>query len=197
MESYFKKYSLGTVNNNEIVVIPNEKNTIFRKYNFFMLQDGTWKEEKKKITVLIKKLVEKYKVKDWKSKWLINNKEKTINFYDSFRERIVSKIKELGEDTKSSGKQCSLGQNKKVITQKMKELEKVLQSKLKTDNKLLNVKSTRDMCSIIMLLSYHLTYKYNEKYNYNLLEGFLYDVNILPKMNKEKVDKDGNTLFLV
>ena len=80
MESYFKKYSLGTVNNNEIVVIPNEKNTIFRKYNFFMLQDGTWKEEKKKITVLIKKLVEKYKVKDWKSKWLINNKEKTIHF---------------------------------------------------------------------------------------------------------------------
>jgi superfamily II DNA or RNA helicase len=197
MNSYFKQYSLGTVNNNEIVVIPNEKNTIFRKYNFFTLQDGAWKEESKKITVLIKKLVEKYKVNDWKSKWLVDNKEKTVHFYDSFRERIVSKIKELGENTKSSGKQCSLGQNKKVITKKMKELEQVLQSKLKTDNKLINVKSTRDMCSVIMLLSYHLTYKYNEKYNFNLLEGFLYDVNILPKTNKEKVDKDGNTLFLV
>ena len=52
------------------------------------------------------------------------------------------------------------------------------------------------MCIAIMLYSYYLTYKHGEKYNYNLLEGFLYDVSLLPKLNQSKLDKDGNTLFL-
>ena len=53
------------------------------------------------------------------------------------------------------------------------------------------------MCIAITLYSYYLTYKHNEKYNYNLLEGFLYDVSLLPKIDKNKQDKEGNTLFLV
>jgi len=48
-----------------------------------------------------------------------------------------------------------------------------------------------------MLYSYILTYKYNEKFNFNLLENYLYDVSLLPKLDKSKLDKDGKTLFLV
>ena len=51
-----------------------------------------------------------------KSKWIIPGKEKNIHFYNKFKNgRVVSKIKELGEKTKSSGKQCSVGQNKNKL----------------------------------------------------------------------------------
>jgi hypothetical protein len=51
-----------------------------------------------------------------------------------------------------------------------------------------------------MMYSYILTYKYGEKYNYSLLESILYDVALLPSLPDEKsgkLDKDGNTAFLI
>ena len=196
-KTYFDKYLIGTLDKRDVVVIPNEKNTI-RNYNFFIKEsDVKWVEENKKLSVLIKKLITTYQVTDWKTKWILSDgKEKTIHFYDTFRERIVSKIKELGEKSKSSGKQCSVGQNKNNIKSKLKELEKQINIKLNKKNVYSKINSLKDMCIAIMLYSYYLTYKHGEKYNYNLLEGFLYDVSLLPKLNQSKLDKDGNTLFL-
>lgn len=193
--NYFNNYSIGKVKENNVLAIPNEKSKL-RKYSFFIQENNTWREEKKSLSALIKKLIEKYKVDNWKSKWLIDGKEKTIHFYDSFRDRVVSKFKELGDKTKSSGKQCSIGQSKLSISKKLESLENILRVKLNKPAKK-DITSTKDMCIAIMLYSYILTYKYNEKYNFNLLENYLYDVSLLPKLDKEKLDKDGKTLFLV
>ena len=193
--TYFNKYSIGNIENNKVLAIPNEKNKL-RKYSFFVKDSQSWKEETKKLTILIKKLIEKYKVKQWKEKWLIKDKEKTIHFYDMFRDRVVSKIKELGEKTKSSGKQCSVGQNKKTISNKMNALEQELMKYLNKEETS-GIIGTKEMCVAIMIYSYHLTYKYDKKYNYDLLESLLYDVSLLPRLDKSKIDKDGNTLFLI
>ena len=204
LDKYFDKYKIGEVEGNKAIALPNEKNTK-RKYNFFIkqkqsssLNQPSWIEETKRLTKFTKQLIETFKVKDWKSKWLLKDgKEKTVHFYDTFRDRIVSKIKELGEKTNSSGKQCNVGQSKKVISNKLAELINVVKDK---DNKKeINSKivSLKDMCIAITLYSYYLTYKHGEKYNYNVLEGFLYDVAFLPKIDKFKQDKEGNTLFLM
>ena len=196
IKSYFNNYLIGKVKENNVLAIPNEKSKL-RKYSFFVEENKTWKEETKSLSALIKKLIEKYKVVNWKSKWLIDGKEKTIHFYDSFRDRVVSKMKELGEKTKSSGKQCSVGQSKLSISKKLESLENILRVKTNETSKKQDINNTKDMCVAIMLYSYILTYKYNEKFNFNLLENYLYDVSLLPKLDKSKLDKDGKTLFLV
>lgn len=199
---YFDKYEIGKVDGKKAIALPNEKNSI-RKYNFFVKQNiasnkTMWIEENKRLTILIKKLIETFKVVQWKDKWLLKDgKEKTVHFYDTFRERIVSKIKELGEKSNSSGKQCSVGQSKKVISKKLKELDQNIQKKLNKKGDSLKMSSLKKMCIAITLYSYYLTYTHNEKYNYSLLEGFLYDVYLLPKIDSNKQDKDGNTLFLM
>ena len=193
---YFNNYSIGKVKDNSVLAIPNEKSKL-RKYSFFVKDKDNWKEEKKSLSVLIKKLIEKYKVNNWKEKWIIKGKEKTVHFYDSFRDRIVSKIKELGEKTNSSGKQCSVGQNKQYIATKLESMESILRNKLNISKKTSIINNTKEMCIAIMLYSYYLTYELNEKYNYNLLESYLYDVFLLPKLDKNKLDKKGNTLFLM
>lgn len=197
LERYFDMYTIGTVNSLKAIALPNEKNTI-RRYNFFInREDGSWVEEDKQITMLAKKLIKTFKINNWRQKLMSSDgKERTVHFYDTFRERIVSKIKELGEKTNSTGKQCNVGQSKKVISSKMKDLENVIKDKLNKSSISNNFTSLKDMCIAIMLYCYHLTYTFNEKYNYNLLEGFLYDVYLLPKIDKNKQDKDGNTLFL-
>ena len=196
IKSYFNNYLIGKVKENNVLAIPNEKSKL-RKYSFFVEENKSWKEETKSLSALIKKLIEKYKVTNWKSKWLMDGKEKTIHFYDSFRDRVVSKIKELGEKTKSSGKQCSVGQSKLSISKKLDSLESILRVKTNKTAKKQDINNTKDMCVAIMLYSYILTYKYNEKFNFNLLENYLYDVSLLPKLDKSKLDKDGKTLFLV
>lgn len=201
LDLYFDKYLIGNVEKNKAIALPNEKNSM-RKYNFFIKHTigdkAKWVEESKRLTMLTKKLVETFKVKEWKSKWLLKDgKEKTVHFYDTFRERIVSKIKELGEKTNSSGKQCSVGQNKKNISRKLKELEESIQVKLNKSGVNSKITSLKNMCIAIMLYSYHLTHMYKEKHNFNVLEGFLYDVYLLPKIDKSKQDKEGNTLFLM
>jgi hypothetical protein len=83
------------------------------------------------ITALTKLLIKKYKIVDWKSKWIIPGKEKNIHFYNKFKNgRVVSKIKELGEKTKSTGKQCSVGQNKPKLIKIMDQLQKILMENL-------------------------------------------------------------------
>jgi superfamily II DNA or RNA helicase len=198
LTDYFDKYYIGKVENSKVIALPNEKASI-RKYNFFVEQDNNvWLEDVKRMSMLTKKLIETFKVTNWQDKWLLKDaKEKTIHFYDIFRDRIVSKIKELGLKTNSSGKQCSIGQNKKTILSKMKTLENNIKEKLNKKEANTKITSLKNMCIAITLYSYYLTYKHNEKYNYNLLEGFLYDVSLLPKIDKNKQDKEGNTLFLV
>tara|TARA_B110000858_G_scaffold91315_1_gene105511 strand:- start:9797 stop:13303 length:3507 start_codon:yes stop_codon:yes gene_type:complete len=202
LDVYFDKYYIGTVDGKKAIALPNEKSPI-RKYNFFVKQilqskKTKWVEESNRLSILIKKLIETFKVSQWKDKWLLKDgKEKTIHFYDTFRERIVSKIKELGEKTNSTGKQCSVGQSKKVISKKLKELDQNIQKKLNKEGQPLIMNSLKKMCIAITLLSYYLTYKHNEKYNYNLLEGFLYDVYLLPKIDLKKQNKNGNTIFLM
>jgi hypothetical protein len=202
LDVYFDKYGIGKVDGKNAIALPNEKNSI-RKYNFFVKQNiasnkTMWIEENKRLTILIKKLIETFKVVQWKDKWLLKDgKEKTVHFYDTFRERIVSKIKELGEKSNSSGKQCSVGQSKKVISKKLKELDQNIQKKLNKKGDSLKMSSLKKMCIAITLYSYYLTYTHNEKYNYSLLEGFLYDVYLLPKIDLNEQDKHGNTLFLM
>jgi len=203
-DSYYDKYFIGRINNDRIIALPNEKNSI-RKYNFFINQTdesgkSIWIEDIKRLSMLTKKLINTFKITNWKEKLLLKDgKEKTIHFYDTFRDRIVSKIKELGDNTNSSGKQCNVGQSKNIIEDKLRILENIVKGKLKNNvsPSSSKISSLKSMCIATMLYSYYLTYEHGEKYNYNLLEGFLYDVYLLPKINKNKQDKAGNTLFLI
>ena len=90
-----------------------------------------------------------------------------------------------------------MGQSKLSISKKLESLENILRVKTNETSKKQDINNTKDMCVAIMLYSYILTYKYNEKFNFNLLENYLYDVSLLPKLDKTKLDKNGKTLFLV
>ena len=208
INNYFDRYSIGKKDDKDVLAIPNETNTL-RSYSFYVEQKkDKWVENTTEITALTKLLIKRYKVVDWKSKWIIPGKEKNIHFYNKFKSgRVVSKIKELGEKTKSTGKQCSVGQEKSKLQKIMEQLEAILteylnkeSSKEKITKKDDKKYTAKDICNTIMLYSYHLTYKYGEKYNYTLLESILYDVSLLPSLPDEKsgkLDKDGNTAFLI
>ena len=205
INNYFRKYSIGKIDDKNVLAIPNEANTM-RQYNFYSEESqNTWVENTTNITALTKLLINKYKVVDWKNKWIIPGKEKIIHFYNKYKNgRVVSKIKELGEKTRSSGKQCSVGQNKVKLKKIMDDFESILIEKIMSEPKKEriheNTMTTKEICVAIMLYSYHLTYKYNEKYNFNLLESVLYDVSLLPSLPDDKsgkLDKDGNTAFLI
>jgi len=209
INNYFNRYDIGKKDGKDVLAIPNETNTL-RSYSFYVEQEkDKWVENTTDITALTKLLIKKYKIVDWKSKWIIPGKEKNIHFYNKFKNgRVVSKIKELGEKTKSTGKQCSVGQNKPKLIKIMDQLQKILMENLNKE-KQTNAKkqvttpekqTAKDVCNTIMMYSYILTYKYGEKYNYSLLESILYDVALLPSLPDEKsgkLDKDGNTAFLI
>ena len=202
IKNYYKKYQLKE----DVFILPDEKSkpdviryviitknedNIFvinkdRHYNSEIINKFKLTKYVKEDGTISKSSFKKYNIED----------NKFIGFFDVFRSNsIVFKYKELKKNNSklNKGKQCGLGQNKKVVLSLMKYLVKKMN---KLTNKNINIDnfkqisssqkkemkdiSAKKYCFIIyFMLKYLDENDDNNRYFFNLLENFIFKVSEL------------------
>ena len=170
IDRYFNQYKL----NETIYAFPNENNKEIQYSIITKNKNNEYAELKNKYYV--NEINKKYDVNT------VNKEPRNIGYFDTFRNNIVYRLKDISSRNKGRGKQCSSGLTKEIMNNILKKLLKLMNNLLNKNIRhkdlIGNKFSHKVYCNIIYYLLKYLDENNKEKikYSYNLLENFLFNI---------------------